>query len=154
MSDEQKVLKSPVNNTEMVPVNFEGITVYHDVESDGHWIPRGQLKALAERQVQHELPPILDIDAETMQNSGRFAPDTGEEMVEYEFADSGIKIEQSVSTQGIWLDKGELRKLLEYVHRHDEDLSVNDIEEHGEKLPLTRALLAFLYQTTRRPPWI
>ncbi|NDJ84345.1 MAG: zf-TFIIB domain-containing protein [Chloroflexi bacterium] len=151
---EERPLKSPASDAELVPVEFAGFEFYRDPETGGHWFPHGELKHLFESQFEQELPPILVIDENTMHHSGRFSPETGQEMVEYVFADSGIKIEQCMATRGIWLDAGELKKLMSYVYEHTEEMSQADLEEQQRQLRLSDRLLLFLYQSTRRPPLV
>jgi Zn-finger nucleic acid-binding protein len=149
-------LKSPASDATLTPINFEGMTVYRDAETGGHWLPRGQMQVLAEEQLDHELPPLLEIDETTMHHSGRFCPEDGLEMVEYEFADSGIKVEQCLSCQGVWLDAGELKKLMAYVHQNSEDIAdeLEVTEDGDEELSVSTRVLAFLYRLTARPPYV
>lgn len=143
-------MKSPASEAEMVAVQFEGATIYRDPETEGHWLPRGELRNLAERQLDAELPPVLYIDEDTMHHSGRFCPEDNLEMVEYEFAESGIKIEQCLSCKGVWVDAGELKKVMAHVHEHHEDMEPDPPVTHPTP---TQRVLAFLYQTTEHPPW-
>lgn len=151
-------LKSPASDALMTPVIFEGVILYRDPATGGHWLPQGQLQELAEEQIDHELPPLLEVDESTMHHSGRFCPEEGLELVEYIFAASNIRVEQCLSCHGIWLDSGELKKLMTYVHQHPseelvEALATEDAEgEHD--LPLTTRVLAFLYRLTARPPYV
>jgi len=134
----------------MVPIQFEGCTVYRDPETGGHWLPHGELAKLAERHFDKELPPILEIDEKSMHHSGRFSPESGIELVEYEFADSGIKIEQDLSTKGVWLDSGELAKIMEYLHEHVEDFEMP--KNAADRLKISERILLFLYALTGNPP--
>lgn len=149
MADE--VLRSPVSNAVMIPIQFEGCTIYRDPESGGHWLPHGELQILAEHATERELPPMMEIDENSMRHSGRFSPESGLELVEYEFAQSGVKIEQDLSTKGVWLDVGELKKVMRYVYEHTDELSEDtDDEPHG--LKPSEYVLLFLYRLTERPP--
>ena len=157
---ENPELKSPASDALLTPVTFEGVILYRDPATGGHWLPHGQLQELAEEQLDHELPPLMEVDETTMHHSGRFCPEDGLELVEYIFAASDIRIEQCLSCHGVWLDTGELKKLMAYVHQHPYDeiaeaLSIEDEaadEEHD--LSLTTRFLAFLYRLTERPPYV
>lgn len=144
---------SPATQTVMKAVHFRGFTVYQDPSSGGHWLPRGVLKGLAERQLELELPPLLDIDEATMHHSGRFCPEDELELVEYAFAGSEIRIEQCLTCNGIWLDAGELKKLMAYVFEHTEAMSQTEYDESSENLSNAQRILFFLYKLTERPPW-
>lgn len=148
-----KDFKSPVNDTLLKAVNFHGFTIYQDTESGGHWLPHGVLKGLAERQLELELPPLLDIDEKTMQHSGRFCPEDEVELVEYAFAGSEIRIEQCLTCSGIWLDAGELKKLMAYVFDHTDAMTQVEFDEASENLSRGQRILFFLYKLTERPPW-
>lgn len=152
-------LKSPASDEMMTPVTFEGIILFRDPATGGHWLPQGQLQALAEEQLDHELPPLLEIDESTMHHSGRFCPEDGLELVEYIFAASDIRVEQCLSCHGLWLDAGELKKLMAYIHQHSSDeiaevMAIEEAPEDAHGLPLTTRLLTFLYRLTARPPYV
>jgi Zn-finger nucleic acid-binding protein len=155
MSDSpNETLKSPASDADLIAVQFQGCTIYRDPETKGHWLPKGQLKALAEGQVDLELPPLLEIDEESMHHGGRLCPEDQIEMVEYEFAESGIKIEQCLSCKGVWLDQGELKKVMDYVFEHTDEMSHDEYEEASKSLSISDRILLFLYRTTEHPPWI
>lgn len=143
-------LLSPIGGNPMTVVTFEGCTIYRDPDTGGHWLPRTELEKLTHHQFERELPPILEINEQSMQHSGRFSPESGLELVEYEFAQSGIKIEQDLSTKGIWLDAGELAKLMQYVYEHVEEFEIPD--EPPERLTISERILLFLYAVTGNPP--
>lgn len=153
MSDSNKPLISPAGGAEMQPVKFGGSTIYRDPETGGHWLPRGELQRLVERGTERELPPMLDIDENTMRHSGRFSPESGLELVEYQFAESGITIEQDLSNKGVWLDAGELKKIMQYVFEHTDELSEAP-EAEAKHLRPSEYILYFLYRLTERPPLI
>ncbi len=150
MSENQSLV-SPVSNADMRPIKFEGVIIYHDPETNGHWLPCGVLKSLAEHQLEQALPPLLDINETTMHHSGRFCPEDGLELVAYQFAESNITVEQCLSCKGVWLDTGELKKLMEYVYDNTEEMSRDDDFEEPHLTPRRRVML-FLYQLVRRPP--
>lgn len=145
-------LKSPASEAMLVERPFEGFIVYRDPQTGGHWLPQGELKTLAEHQLDLELPPLLEIDEKTMRHSGRFCPEDGLELIEYEFAASGMKVEQCESCNGVWLDAGELKKILAYVYAHTDDMTAPADED--DHLSLSERIMLFLYRTTERPPWV
>lgn len=147
-----KDLMSPVNDSLMKAIPFHGFTIYQDSQSGGHWLPHGVLKGLAERQVELELPPLLDIDEGTMVHSGRLCPEDGVEMVEYAFAGSDLRIEQCLSCNGVWLDAGELKKLMAHVFEHTDEMTQAEYDEASENLSRGQRILLFLYKLTEHPP--
>lgn len=151
MAEEMKPLRSPVSDAEMETIAFEGCTIYRDPISGGHWLPRGELQKLAEHATERELPPMMDVNENSMQHSGRFSPESGLEMVGYEFADSGITIDQDLSTNGVWLDAGELKKIMQYVYEHTDELTESPDDEPHHLRP-SEYILLFLYRLTERPP--
>ncbi len=146
----EQPLLSPVSGNPMQAIQFEGCTIYRDPETGGHWLPRGELERLTTHQFEREMPPILEINEQSMQHSGRFSPESGLELVEYEFANSGIHIEQDLSTKGVWLDSGELAKIMRYVYENVEAFEAPP--EEPESLTLSERILLFLYALTENPP--
>jgi Zn-finger nucleic acid-binding protein len=144
-------LPSPASAIPMTALPFEGFVIYRDSQTGGHWLPRGALKLLAEHQLEQELPPLLAIDENTMHHSGRFCPEDGLELIEYEFAGSGLKIEQCQSCNGVWLDAGELKKLMTYLYAHSGEMAQPEDDDH---LTLSERVMLLLYRMTERPPWV
>jgi Zn-finger nucleic acid-binding protein len=78
----------------------------------------------------------------------RKCPQDSSALRQHEFAEhSGITIDQCATCQGIWLDKGELASILNYL---DKDRTK---EPEVETEPtLSQRVMLFLYQLVKTPP--
>jgi len=143
--------KSPVSGAIMNIIELEGLSVHHDPESGGYWLERGELHQLAS---QHgvELPPI-QTGIHAQHNSERRSPESGEALIEFEFDDhSGIKLDLDPVSKGIWLDAGELERIVTYLEDHAFGEAVPHEQKSADHISLSDRVLLFLYYLTKNPP--
>lgn len=145
-------LLSPVSGQTMSEVLIEGVRVHFDAPSGGYWLEHGDLTSLAD----HHNTAITQtpVTATSTQPSQRICPVDGVAMVEHEFGDhSGIKVDECTICGGIWLDAGELKKVLHYLEANGDLLShVSHQSPDDEEITATQRTLLFLYQLVKRPP--
>lgn len=138
-------LKSPVSGAPLEEVTINDVTLFKDPETGGYWLRLGVLEALTEMQQT----PVLEVHTgETMQeHRGRFCPEDNTPLKEFEFEQhSGVKVDICETCGGLWLDAGEITRLMDYL---------NDYEFGSHEEPhvgITERVLLFLYQLTARPP--
>lgn len=146
---EIKTLKSPISEAALVEVTIGDVPVYKDPQTGGYWMQLESLQALADMQ---ETPVEEVHTGETMHiHQGRFCPEDGEPLLEFEFEEhSGVRVDLCKKCGGIWLDPGEITKLLKYLEEYEFGEHLRDEEE--EQPGVTDRMLLFLYQLTARPP--
>ena len=151
MTTERTEWKSPVSGELMQEVRLEGITVHFDAASGGYWLKHDELETLAQQHHTH----MQDIETGDYGDThqGRLCPqDAVTELREIEFgAHSGIKVDICPSCRGLWLDGGELQKMLKYLESLEFGADIPH-EKHNDDIKLTDRVLMFLYQLTQRPP--
>lgn len=148
---EAKIWKSPVTGQPLSEVTLEGMTVHFDPASGGYWLERGELKNLAEHHHAHleDVPFGQPLRA----HKGYACPKDGRELVEFEFGQhSGIKVDVCGECGGLWLDSGELDKILAYLETHEFGKAVAPAQRQEPHLKLTDRVLLFLYKLTEHPP--
>lgn len=147
----EQPLKSPLGDSVLVPVTVAEVQFYKDPASGGYWLPAAALHDLTERQ---ETPVAEVHTGEIMQvHQGRFCPQDGAALMEFEYEEhSGIKMDYCPQCQGIWLDAGELPRLLNYLSEYEFSDHLRTEGDEDEHVGLTDRVLLFLYQLTRRPP--
>lgn len=153
--NERHVWKSPVSGQIMQEVPLEGMKVHYDELSGGYWLEKGELETLA----IHHAAPLAKVHlpaGEHQQRPGtRLCPQDNTTLVEYEFGDhSNLRLDICPNCGGIWLDGGELQRLLWYL-----DANAHLGEEFpagaaltGEHIHLSDRVLLVLYKLTERPP--
>lgn len=140
-------LKSPVSTSQLEVVEMEGILVFRDAETGGYWLRMDELEKLA-RKHQCQLSSVTTGE-HSISHQGRLCPEDGAELREFEFeTHSGIKLDICPKCRGIWLDKGELDRVVAYLEDH---YFACDSEE-PESLSLMARLKLFLYSLTNNPP--
>lgn len=140
-------LKSPVSDALLVEVTVNNITLHKDPQTGGYWLRQGELESLTEAQET----PVLEVHTgETMrEHKGRFCPEDGTPLMEFEFEEhSGVRMDICPTCQGLWLDEGEITRLMEYLNNYE----YGSHEPHEEHLGITDRVMLFLYQLTARPP--
>lgn len=138
-------LKSPVSGAVLEEVTVNDVMLHKDPETGGYWLRQGELEALTEAQET----PVLEVHTgETLrEHKGRFCPEDNTALMEFEFeGHSGVKLDICPTCKGIWLDGGEITKLMEYLNNYE-------FGSHEEDpIGVTERVLLFLYQLTARPP--
>lgn len=140
-------LKSPVSGALLQEVTINNVTLFKDPEQGGYWLRVDALQALTEMQET----PILEVHTgETLQeHRGRFCPEDGSPLMEFEFEEhSGVKMDICQRCGGLWLDAGEITRLMDYLNNYE----FGSHEEHHDHIGITERVLLFLYQLTARPP--
>lgn len=161
----EQALKSPVSGLPMTRRSVQGVEVYLDEQTGGFWISLDAMRQLAEQQ-NTPLPEVYTGEV-TQVHQGRFSPLTGDPLLEFEFKEhSGIRLDIDPKSGAIWLDGGELGKLLDYLESHE--FSSHPLEHYpkaadqaaaialdsadDEEVGLRDRVLLFLYALTAHPP--
>lgn len=151
MSNDRTQWKSPVSGDVMQIINLEGMEIHYDATSGGYWLERGELQQLAE----HYGATVESIETGDFSQTrpGRISPESGEALVEFEFGEhSGIKLDIDPRSGGIWLDSGELDRVIAYLEAHPFGAAIPATDEPDDHIRLTDRVLLFLYALTQRPP--
>ena len=140
------MLTCPNDNTNLTPISVEDVPVDQCPTCGGFWLQGGELEQLGAHHGAH-LEPIT-VGAVSVVDSVRKCPQDSSALRQHEFAEhSGITIDQCATCQGIWLDKGELASILNYL---DKDRTK---EPEVETEPtLSQRVMLFLYQLVKTPP--
>lgn len=143
--------QSPLTQTMMEVVLLEGLRVYHDPQSGGYWLEKGELETIAQHHHAHLSTQALEIGETVQRHHGRSCPKDSVDLVEYEFGKhSGIKLDICPTCGGIWLDAGELEKVIWYLDAHSD--YAHGIAERQYHPSLRDRVLAFLYALAGHPP--
>ncbi len=136
------MLTCPNDGTALTQITVESVPVDQCPVCGGQWLQRGELEILSEHHKPHVEP--VTVGKVSMMHSNRKCPQDGTMMSQHEFLEhSGIKIDQCLTCQGIWLDKAELTKIFNY-------LDTGDVPT--EPTPGERVML-FLYDLVKEPPY-
>jgi Zn-finger nucleic acid-binding protein len=139
----------------MQEVPLEGMKVHYDAASGGYWLEKGELETLA----QHHAAPLALVQitaGQVQQGAGtRLCPQDSTPLIEYEFGEhSSLRLDICPTCGGIWLDGGELQRLLWYLdaNAHLGAEIPNRAAVTGEHIHLSERVLLILYKLTERPP--
>jgi len=115
-------MKCPDCMDELRSFDFKGVTIHECAECKGKWFDRDELRK-AKDSADNELR-WLDFDAFgedaeklSMASEGKFCPKCDEKMLSLKFMDSNVVIDKCSHCNGIWLDAGELAKIILYLER-------------------------------------
>jgi Zn-finger nucleic acid-binding protein len=132
----------------MAEVLVEGVRVHFDGPSGGFWLEQDELSTLAEHHHAH----IQQVES-VVTPSARACPHDQTRLLEHEFGNhSGIKVDECPQCGGLWLDSGELRKVILYLEANAEVMKHIPHTQAHEHIGLNRRAMLLLYQLVKRPP--
>jgi|GEM_PF-5755186 len=125
--------KSPITNEVMRELIIEGVKLHYDDVSGGYWLEDGELSQLAERYgAEVKEVPVEGTGKAIEIESPRLCPeDANTQLREYAFGDSGILLDICPTCDGIWVDGGELKKVIHYMEANSTYSSANTEDIDG-----------------------
>ena len=136
------MIKCPkCDNEELKEVPFEGVKVDSCSSCKGYWFERDEMRKAKDEK--EETMNWMDVDL--WENEEKFkitkdkfiCPDCGLPLYEVNYGDSNIKVDVCNMCEGMWLDKGEFKKVMNYLKEKADDKIMNEyfktlVEETGE----------------------
>jgi Zn-finger nucleic acid-binding protein len=112
----------PNCQTELKPIDLKGIVIHECPECKGKWLKRDQLRLAKDRQDEHlrwlDFDPFgKDADTLSVASEGKVCPECARMMSSLKYRQSEIIIDKCPKCEGIWLDHGELGKIIRYLER-------------------------------------
>jgi Zn-finger nucleic acid-binding protein len=107
---------------ELRPFDFKGITINECIECKGKWFDRDELRKAKDSADEDlrwlDFDPFGE-DAEKLSaaSEGKFCPKCGQKMSSLKYMDSQVVIDKCSHCEGVWLDAGELAKIILYLEK-------------------------------------
>lgn len=113
-------MKCPDCQNELKAVDCKGITIHECPHCKGKWFERDELKR-AENSTDDTLrwldfdPFGKDAEKLSMASDGRICPKCSQKMQSLKYMDSQVVIDKCPACKGVWLNTGELEKIVRYL---------------------------------------
>ncbi len=122
-------------------IPFNGVEADKCHSCKGHWFEKDELRMVKDRAEEK----INWMDIELWENEDKFkiskknrkCPSCNIPLYEVDYGNSDIKVDFCEECEGVWLDKGEFKKIIEYLKEEAGDKIMNEylktlLEETGE----------------------
>ena len=136
-------MKCPSCRTDLTPLDFKGITLDHCDKCDGLWFDKGELERAKNEEDRKlkgfDFPLWAESEKVTASAGERLCPKCNDSMSVINYAGyADIPIDMCPICQGVWLDKGELKKIVSHLEELKKELSLasyfKDFEEEAKQL--------------------
>lgn len=125
-------MKCPRCAGETTPFSIRSVNVDRCQECGGAWYDASELRLLKDK-ARHEDYRWIDFDLwrereqfRSDEQEGIACPKDGSQLLTIRYGDSPVRIDICSECQGIWLDKGEFSRILEYLEDEVSSRSVGD----------------------------
>jgi len=134
-------MKCPKCEDNLEEAKFSGIKIDTCSSCKGRWFEKEELRKAKDEK--EEKINWMDIDLWKNEESFRISgeniqcPDCGLPLYEVDYGDSDIKVDVCNMCEGVWLDEGEFKKIVDYLKQKGGDKIMNEymktlLEETGE----------------------
>lgn len=105
---------------ELQPVDLKGIIIQECPDCRGKWLKRDQLRLAKDRQDDHlrwlDFDPFgKDVEKLSVSSAGKTCPECDRTMSSLAYRQSEIVIDKCPHCEGVWLDHGELARIIKYL---------------------------------------
>ena len=110
---------SVCNENELKQIKIGDIGVWHCEKCDGYWFDKDELRKVKDEKLDtakwFDFDLWKDFSRLNTEKSKRICPVDNEDLYTLNYSDSDIRIDVCKKCYGIWLDKGELKKIIQHV---------------------------------------
>jgi Zn-finger nucleic acid-binding protein len=120
----------PSCNQKLKEINFYGVKIDYCKECDGLWFEKEELDKA--KDSKEEIINWLDVDLWEkkekfqMSKKDRQCPECNLPLYEVKYGESEVKVDVCSICEGVWLDKGEFLKIVNYLKSKAGDEIVNN----------------------------
>jgi hypothetical protein len=123
----------PVCKEPLVVLELEQVEVDYCTSCDGVWLDAGELELLLDTDEERTRLISLFKEAETVKEKSYDCPVCGKQMKKFEIGERGrVVVDKCKKNHGIWFDKGELKKVVEFGSVNKENKIINLLTEMFE----------------------
>lgn len=126
-------MNCPVCKYPLIILELEQIEVDYCTSCDGIWLDAGELELLLETNEERNRLINLFKQAESHKEKSYDCPICRKQMKKFEIGEKGkVIVDKCKKNHGIWFDKGELRKVVEYGAENKQNKIINLLTEMFE----------------------
>jgi Zn-finger nucleic acid-binding protein len=113
-------MECPVDRTELEMISVHGVEVARCPSCNGLWFSEERLRLLKDAEDPYlrwiDIDPWEDPSAFRLSRSGKLCPVDGMPLYTVGYGDSEIIVDVCGDRHGIWLDEGEFREIIDWMH--------------------------------------
>ncbi len=137
----EKKTKCPNCKERLKEVPFSGVRTDKCSSCKGHWFQKDEFRLIKDKEEEKINWMDIDLweneDDFKISKKTRYCPDCKVPLYEVAYGSSDIKVDFCADCEGVWLDEGEFRKIIEYLKEEAGDRIMKHylktlIEETGE----------------------
>ena len=126
-------MNCPVCKEPLVVLELEQVEVDYCTSCDGVWLDAGELELLLDTDEERTRLISLFKEAETVKEKSYDCPVCGKQMKKFEIGERGrVIVDKCKKNHGIWFDKGELKKVVEFGSVNKENKIINLLKDMFE----------------------
>jgi len=126
-------MNCPVCKELLVVLELEQIEVDYCTSCDGVWLDAGELELLLETDEERNRLINLFKQAESHKEKSYACPICGKHMLKFRIGEQEmVMVDKCKKNHGIWFDKGELKKVVEFGSDNKQNKIVNLLTEMFE----------------------
>jgi len=126
-------MNCPICKEPLVVLELEQIEVDYCTSCDGVWLDAGELELLLETDEERSRLINLFKEAEAVKEKSHDCPICGKHMLKFHIGEQEIVlVDKCKRNHGIWFDKGELKKVVEFGSDNKQNKIVNLLTEMFE----------------------
>jgi Zn-finger nucleic acid-binding protein len=123
----------PVCKDSMIVLELEQIEVDYCTGCEGVWLDAGELELLLETVEERNRLIDLFKEAEIEKEKSYDCPICGKHMLKFEVGEQAkVVIDKCKKNHGLWFDKGELQKVVEFGSENKQNKIINLLKEMFE----------------------
>lgn len=113
-------MKCPDCQNDLQPINCKGIVIDECVKCKGKWFARDELRRAKDSTDESlrwlDFDPFgKDAEQLSVASEGKICPKCSNNMASLKYMDSKVVIDKCITCKGVWLDPGELVRVIRYL---------------------------------------
>ena len=126
-------MNCPVCKEPLVVLELEQVEVDYCTSCSGVWLDAGELELLLETDEDRSRLGNLFKEAGEIKEKSHDCPICGKQMKKFEIGEKGkVVVDKCRKNHGIWFDKGELKKVVEFGSVNKENKIINLLKDMFE----------------------
>ena len=127
-------MNCPVCKDSMIVLELQQIEVDYCTSCEGIWLDAGELELLLETEGERNRVINLFKEADPGKEKSYNCPICSKRMLKFDVGEKEkVKIDKCKRNHGIWFDKGELQKVVEFGSENKENKIINLLKDMFER---------------------
>jgi len=127
-------MNCPVCKDSMIVLELQQIEVDYCISCEGIWLDAGELELMLETEGERNIVINLFKEVDPGKEKSYNCPICGKRMLKFDVGEEEkVKIDKCKRNHGLWFDKGELQKVVEFGTSDKENKIINLLKDMFER---------------------